>query len=351
MKVSLISFTLNGAKLGHNLLMLLKVQEYEARAFTIGAYAQETGLESINEPLKEWTKRQFDEAEGIIFIGATGIAVRAIAPFVKDKTKDPAVLVIDEKGEFVIPLLSGHIGGANELAYEIASLIRAIPVITTATDINQKFAVDLFTKKNNLYISRMDYAKEISAAVLNNRKIGFESDFPVIGTLPNDLTDNNDLTNNEDCEYGICISLNEKKEPYERTLNLIPKIITLGIGCRKGKASDEIEKVVSEVLKMNHVSIHSVANVSSIDLKKEEAGLLEFCDKFDLKLITYPAEVLEKVQGNYNESDFVKSVTGIGNVCERAAILGSCSGTLLQKKFAENGVTVSIARKDWSVRF
>lgn len=345
MKISLISFTQNGANLGHLLSIFLSDKGYDTSAFTAGEYAKGLKMESINKPLKEWTKEQFEKADGIVFIGATGIAVRTIAPFIKDKRTDPAVLVIDEKGEFVIPLLSGHIGGANELAYKIASHLGTIPVITTATDINQKFAVDLFAKKNNLYISKMDYAKAISAAILNEKQVGFESEFPVIGSLPDNITDNND------CEYGICISFNEKKELFEKTLTLIPKIITLGIGCRKGKTADEIENVVLEVLGLNQISLHSISNVASIDLKKEEAGLLEFCDRLDLKLITYPAEILEKVQGIYSESDYVKFVTGVGNVCERAAILGSSNGIMIQKKYANNGVTVSIAKEDWSVRF
>ena len=295
--------------------------------------------------MQEWTKRQFEEGNSIVFIGAAGIAVRTIAPFIKDKTKDPAIIVIDEKGAFVIPILSGHIGGANELAKDIAGLIHAIPVITTATDINHKFAVDLFAKKNDLYISRMDYAKGISAAVLNDKQIGFDSDFPSTGSLPKILS------NKMDCEYGICISLDENKEIFDKTLNLIPRIITLGIGCRKGKTLDEIEKVVFEMLNANSISIHAVTNVASIDLKKEEIGLLKFCKKYDLKLATYTAEMLEKVQGTFSESDYVKFVTGIGNVCERAAVLGSDSGTIIQKKYAENGITVSIARKDWSVKF
>jgi cobalt-precorrin 5A hydrolase len=349
--------------------MLLNDLGHEVKAITISAYAKETAQEAIEEPLKEWTKRNFDVTDGIVFIGATGIAVRSIAPLVKDKTTDPAVLVLDEKGEFVIPLLSGHIGGANELAYDIGAHLGSIPVITTATDINQKFAVDLFAKKNNLYITRMDLAKGISAAILNDKRIGFECDFPVIGLLPEELTDI------KDCEYGICISLADKTEPYdkieliekkesideietiakkgsiEKTLRLIPRIITLGIGCRKGKSSEEIEKVVLEILKLNQISIHSISNVVSIDLKKEEAGLLEFCNKLKLRLVTYPAELLERVQGSFQESDYVKSVTGIGNVCERAAILGSNNGIMIQRKYAKNGVTVSIARKNWSVKF
>lgn len=345
MKISLVSFTRNGAGLGQLLSRFLNHQGHEAKAFTTGNYDKDIEVESINEPLRDWTERQFKEVTGIVFIGAAGIAVRSISPFLNDKTTDPAILVIDEKGKFVIPLLSGHIGGANELACEIADHLGTTPIITTATDINDKFAVDLFAKKNNLHISRMDYAKGISAAILNEKKVGFSSEFPAVGTMPVSLTDQ------KDSEYGICISINEKIEVYEKTLNLIPSIVTLGIGCRKGKSSDEIESVVSEILKERNISIHSVTKIASIDLKKEEAGLLEFCDKLKLKLVTYPAEALEKVQGSYSESDYVKSVTGVGNVCERAAIIGSHNGTMIQKKYAKNGVTVSIAKDEWSVKF
>lgn len=345
MKISLICFTLNGARLCRKLLLSLQADKYKVKAFTAGTHEKEPDIEQLAETLQEWTEKQFAEAEGIIFVGAAAIAVRTIAPFIKDKTIDPAVIVIDEKGEFVIPLLSGHIGGANELANGIAGLIGSVPVITTATDINHKFAVDLFAKRNALYICSMDYAKQISAAVLNNKQIGFDCDFPVTGAFPEALSDK------KACEYGICISLNEEKKTFDKTLNLIPVIITLGIGCRKGKTSDEIEKVVLEVLKANDISIHAVAGVASIDLKKEETGLLELCEKCKLKLVTYPQAILEKVQGIYSESDYVKSVTGIGNVCERAAVAGSGNGTVIQKKYAQNGVTVSIAIKDWSVSF
>lgn len=345
MNISLISFTQNGANLGRILSVFLSDQDYDASAFTMGEYAQGLEAESIKIPLEAWTNEQFKKTDGIIFVGAAGIAVRAIAPFIKDKRTDSAVLVIDEKGKFVIPLLSGHIGGANELAYKIANHLGAIPVITTATDINQMFAVDLFAKKNNLYISRMDYAKAISATILNGNQVSFASEFPVCGSLPDNITDQ------KDCDYGICISLNEKKELFENTLLLIPRIITLGIGCRKGKTADEIENVVLEVLELKQISLHSISNVASIDLKKEEAGLLEFCDRVNLKLITYPAEIMEKVQGVYSESDYVKSVAGVGNVCERAAMLSSGNGIIVQKKYAKNGVTVCIAKQDWSVIF
>lgn len=344
MKISLIGFTSNGAKLCRDISLSLSSEKHVVKSFAVGSFEKVIEVQFLNEPLMKWSERQFEEADGIVFIGAAGIAVRTIAPFIKDKTKDPAVIVIDEKGKFVIPILSGHLGGANDLAIDIARLIGSIPVITTATDINDRLAVDLFAKKNCMHISRMDYAKKISAAILNGKEIGFISDFSITDSLPSFLS------RSLECEYGICISLDEKKKPFSKTLNLIPNIVTLGIGCRKGKTLKEIEEVLFKVLYMNCISIHAVETVSSIDLKSEEMGLLEFCKKYNLKFRTYSARELERVPGEYSESEYVKTVTGIGNVCERAAVI-SGGRTLIQKKYAENGITVSIARKDWSVRF
>lgn len=141
----------------------------------------------IDSSLRDWTGRRFAESDAIIFIGACGIAVRSIAPFVSSKKTDPAVVVIDEQGKFAISLLSGHIGGANELTEEISNLLHATPVITTATDINNKFAVDVFAKTNGCYISDMTMAKEISAALVNGNSVGFASDFPWVGEIPKEL--------------------------------------------------------------------------------------------------------------------------------------------------------------------
>ncbi len=345
MTISLISFTLNGSRLNQALSIGMKKSGYCVCSYAVEMYAQKLGLIPLTESLNQWTAKQFTQVGAIIFIGAAGIAVRAIAPFLNHKTTDPAVIVLDERGEFVIPILSGHIGGANELVGVIANILGSTPVITTATDINHKFAVDVFAKRNELHISNMIYAKEISAAILNNLQVGVSSDFPIEGALPDNLDPNLDH------HYGICISFDGDKKPFLKTLNLIPQVLTLGIGCRKGKSMDEIERAVLNVLETRFISIKAVKNVATIDLKKNERGLLEFCEKYNLEIQDYSAEILEKVQGDFVESDYVKSITGIGNVCERAAILGSKKGTLIQKKIAGSGVTVALAMKDWSMKF
>lgn len=349
MKLAIISFTEHGSRLNEQLCGALSRQGYDCRGYAIKKYAGEN-LEILTVPLRQWTGEMFGCMDGILFIGASGIAVRSIAPFVQDKTKDPAIVVMDEKGVFAISLMSGHLGGANALTGLLANLTGAIPVITTATDVNGKFAVDVFAKRNGLRILEMKYAKAVSADVLDEKPVGFYSDFPVIGQTPEELAVWNQESVFEGTN-GICVSLSEKKQPYKQTLHLIPSIVVLGIGCKKNTPEAAIEKLVLEVLEKCDFSIKSICQAASIDLKAEEPGLLEFTEKYGIPFATYKAEELKEVEGIFTGSSFVQSVTGVSNVCERSAVLGSGNGKLLCKKTAGNGVTVAVAAKKWSVDF
>ena len=183
MKLSIICFSLTGLHTSERLK-----QGLEGRGHTVVLAKKSKYLEdSIKESAGCWTEKRFVQDDGIIFVGACGIAVRSIAPFVASKKSDPAVLVIDECGQFVISLLSGHLGGANALALEAASILKAQPVVTTATDLHNRFAVDVFAKKNGCEIINMKTAKEVSAALLAGEQVGFYSEFPWKGVLPEGL--------------------------------------------------------------------------------------------------------------------------------------------------------------------
>jgi cobalt-precorrin 5A hydrolase len=344
MKISLICFTQAGAGLCVRLMEGLSKSGDVCEGFGPEA----SGLLPMNAPLKEWTREQFDRKEGIVFIGATGIAVRAIAPYLKGKDKDPAVVVLDDLGRFSISLLSGHLGGANELATRAASLFGGQAVITTATDNHGRFAVDLFAKEQGLFITRLEKIKEISASLLKGDDVGFFSDFPVEGNLPEGLL--KDVSANP----SIYISINEHpgKERND-SLMLIPKIVVLGIGCRKGVSFETIKSAVDQVLLDWNINKESIAVCASIDIKKEEPGICEFAAHYGVPFVTYPAEVLSKAKGKFSSSPFVKQVTGVDNVCERAAIV--CAeemggGKLLIKKQPCQGVAVAAAIRDWKVK-
>ena len=374
MKISIISFSRSGYRIGEMLSWFLGEGGHEVEAFTKSKYTKKILDESqveaddksfrnvkefakpIDSSLRDWTGRRFVESDAIIFIGACGIAVRSIAPFVSSKKTDPAVVVIDEQGNFVISLLSGHIGGANELTEEISNLLHATPVITTATDINNKFAVDVFAKTNGCYISDMTMAKEISAALVDGKSIGFASDFPWVGEMPKELqlVDEEDETK-EKPEMGIYLTNSYMKHPFVHTLYLVPKIITLGVGCKKDTPAETVEKVVRKACDELLIPSVSMELVTSIDLKKDEQGILEYCKERNLPFETYSAEQLKEVEGSFAESKFVEETTGVDNVCERSAILGSGKhgekSNLILRKYAEDGVTAALARRKWSVQF
>ena len=207
--------------------------------------------------------------------------------------------------------------------------------------------MDDFARRGNLYLDNLKLAKEIAADVLEQRTIGLYSDFELCGQIPPELS----------CQkrdgVGISISLDEAYDPFPRTLHLVPRITVLGIGCRKGTSAEQIEALVRETLEKNQISMHSIVKAASIDLKKEEPGLLEFCRKHQIPLLTYTAEELSETEHEeeLSESEFVKQVTGVGSVCERSALRASGRKKLLQGKAAADGVTLAVALEKYTVNF
>ena len=283
----------------------------------------------------------FTENDSLIFIGACGIAVRAVAPYIKSKTTDPAVIVIDDQGRYVIPVLSGHIGGANRLAGKIARLLGAAAVITTATDGAGKFSCDSWAVQNDCAISSMKIAKEVSAAILK-KDIPVVSDYKFPSSLPAGLVQE------ETGEIGIYIGIH-KKSPFKTTLCLIPRTLTLGIGCRKGTSKEHLLSAVKTVFVDNNLDIRAVGRVASIDVKMGEKGLLSLAKELDAELVFYTADELNAAAGNFDESAFVKDTVGTGNVCERSAVIGGRK--LIVKKTVMDGVTAAVAEKEWRIEF
>lgn len=296
---------------------------------------------TIPKPSQVFYGDCFSSADALIFIGSCGIAVREIAPFVRDKRTDPAVVCIDELGQFVIPLLSGHIGGANAMARKLAPSLGATAVITTATDINGRFSVDAWAAENGYRICDMEAAKAVSAAILEGDML-LKSDFPITTALPAGVIPG--------CcgDLGIYITFRTEK-PFLQTLRLIPKVLRLGIGCRKGMEAEIIGATVANVLSEHGLDERAVKSVASIDMKSGEPGLLEFCRSHGWPVEFYSPEELRAVQGEFASSAFVRSVTGVDNVCQRAAMIGA--ETLLVEKTACGGVTVAVAAEHWEVRF
>lgn len=354
MKIAGICFTQAGFTLLQWIQEILEKEGYELEIACKGHFAGKgCSFEwELKEDLKTWTQNRFRDSNALIFVGAVGITVRTIAPFIRDKRQDPAVVVVDERGKFCIPLLSGHIGGANQMAVWLSEQIHATPVITTATDINHKFAVDVYAAAHNMVLSNMTYAKEVSASLLSGYPVGFQSDFTVEGELPEGFVWAGKLKaqNSEEVTLGISISPSYRNPYFDHCLWLIPKCITLGIGCRKGTKAEQIEKLVDEVLKIQYLYPEAVSQIATIDLKAKEPGLLKYCQRHQLPLVTFTAEELRQAEGQFSPSEFVEEITGVDNVCERSAVLAG-EGELIVKKTCRDGVTCACVKKEWRIHF
>ncbi|MDO5135429.1 MAG: cobalt-precorrin 5A hydrolase [Eubacteriales bacterium] len=354
MKISMICFSLTGRETGERLLQAFLEEGEEAHLAKKSRYLPD----GISVSLGEWTREAFGRSEAVIFIGACGIAVRAIAPLVASKKTDPAVLVIDECGGFVISLLSGHLGGANELAIRAAAILGARPVVTTATDLHRRFAVDVFAKNLDCSLFHMDGAKEVSAALLAGKDVGFYSEFPWEGELPAGLVPCDErgrpldgAAAKEPLETGVAVTVRRDCLPFFYTAQVVPRTVVLGMGCRKGKEAEAVFAMADACLEKQGLRRESLMALASIVLKKEEPGLLALSERLGIPFFTYTREDLLEAEGSFTPSEFVRGVTGVDNVCERSAILGSGQGRLIQRKMAQGGVTAALAQKNWRIDF
>ena len=334
------------------------------------------------DDLKEYVSRAFEEAEALIFICACGIAVRLIAPFIVHKARDPAVIVIDEKLKHCIPVLSGHLGGANALALRIASFIsnpnffglyniknllmnvsvRAVIAFGIA-DINGMTAVDMFAKDNGFAITDLEKAKEYTAALLSGETLYVINDAKdVTGEmiLPegyaftgepdgmdslSGMDDRNGMDGcnitDDRCVIRITYKGSAHADACDRELILIPRCLKLGIGCRKGVSKERIEEAAVKCFEKHGLYLDAVSQVCSIDLKKDEEGISEFSLDRGIGFTVYPADELNALEGDFSRSDFVKDHTGVDNVCERSALMEG--GRLLVGKEKYDGITLAVA--------
>ena len=307
--------------------------------------------------LAQWTRESFAAADALLFVGAAGIAVRAIAPYVRSKTSDPAVLVMDVGGTWVIPLLSGHIGGANRLAQRIAGLSGARPVLTTATDVRGLWAVDDWATGCGLVIANPGAIKAISSKLLAGDTVRVRSDVAFSDSPPAqvELVDAfRDAAGDRGPDVLIS-AFAPASDGHGTFLRLIPRVVRVGIGCRRGVAQEQVEaawRVALDTLVERGVGFldeRAVLGVYSIDLKAHEPGLLAFCVRHGWPLTTHSADELAAVEGDFSGSPFVREVTGVDNVCERAARLGGARPLL--SKLVHDGVTIALACDDITLAF
>lgn len=380
MKLAIISFTENGIKLSQTVAKRLSGRKVTLYTKCSRYTAEDLKVQRVKESLQVWTAQRMAEGDALLFIGACGIAVRAIAPNLTDKLHDVPVLVMDEEGQYVIPILSGHVGGANELARELADLIDARPVITTATDVQKKFAVDLFAKRNHLEIMNKDGIAKVSAKALAGRQLtiavraqNIECYHPKFCEVrEEDFTEaENQLLQEASMhkyDWEVCgvepplrlvpyvknqqidIVVSETPDNKNALIWLRPKRYVVGMGCRKNKDTEELLGFYQETLEQAMVELGEVYALASIDKKRDEPGLLAISERMRISFFTYTAEELNRVGACVHSSEFVKAQVGVDNVCERAALAGcEANGTLIYEKQAFDGMTIAIAERNWSV--
>lgn len=325
-KLEIVCFTAQGAALAEKLQTALggSVQDGRAAGFD----------------LRGWTGVAFSRSRALVFVGAVGIAVRAVAPWLRGKAEDPAVVCVDEQGRFAVALLSGHLGGANELAQRVAACCGGQAVISTATDLRGAFAVDLWARRQGLVLLQPERIKAVSARVLRGETLRVESPWPIAGTPPEGLV----LEGPGDVALGF-------RPRQDMALQLAARCLTLGLGCRRGVTEAELAAAFADFCAAREILPEAICAAASIDRKADEAGLLAFCASRGWTLHVYTAKELAAVEGRFSASAFVQEQVGVDNVCERAAVLHG-AGALIEPKFSQGGCTFALAMRapelDWS---
>lgn len=297
------------------------------------------------------TEKAFEKYDSIIFISSTGIAVRAISKYLKSKDKDPAVVVVDVCNKFSISLVSGHLGGANDLALRISKILNNTPVITTATDNMGILAPDVIAMNNNLIIDDLKIAKVIASRLVNKEEVYFIDNRNLV-KCPKGYTEIQELknytlwiTNRNEGIYKLT-DKESNKQSYlydidnSKILRLIRRDIVLGIGCRKNTDKDKMYEFVKDSLEKNNIDLRSVALISSIDIKNKEEAILSLKEKLNCNIRFFTKEEIATIEHKYEGSEFVKKSIGVGVVSE--PVIELSGGNIIVKKIKKDGMTLAI---------
>lgn len=317
--------------------------------------------------LNKITKKAMDTSNRIIFISSTGIAVRAIAPFLKGKDQDPGVVVVDLSCKYAINILSGHLGGGNELTIKVAEILEVQPIITTATDNLGIIAPDVLAKNNNLIIEDLKKAKYIASLLVDGKTVGIKDDYKQIQmskgyeeieelrensiwiTHSLKFTHNVSIIEevNKDFNFDnqldiLDINYDERYKDleYSKVLKLIKKDLVLGIGCRRNTKYEKLYEFINNSLIMYNFDIRAVAAIVSVEVKKDEEGIIKLAEKINCSFNTFTKEEIKTVQDKYERSDFVFKTLGITGVCEPSVDLAGAE--VIISKVKKDGMTLAI---------
>ncbi|MCG8482074.1 MAG: cobalt-precorrin 5A hydrolase [Clostridia bacterium] len=342
MKWAIISATKGGLKQAAKISKMIDVDIYGFEKAVGEEHVHDVHV--IDGSLKDLVGRIFNQYDTLIFIMAAGIVIRVISSYIKDKTQDPAVLVMDEEGKYIISLLSGHLGGANERAVKLAEYINACPVITTASDAKGIQSIDMLAKEMNYIIDDMEKAKEITALMVNDFSVGMIIDKDLEDSL--DVKKVNGIKKwdpKEDEKIDGLVYISNRTTHFNIPMvQLIPKTMVLGIGCKKHYDSHTLLEQLKHIMQKNNIHIKSIKKVATIPLKRHEQAVKSAAEMLDAELEIVPIEKIEAIEDNFESSPFVKKIVGIGSVAEPCGYLVSNKGICVVPKTIVNGMTVSI---------
>ncbi|WIV11806.1 cobalt-precorrin 5A hydrolase [Proteiniborus sp. MB09-C3] len=333
MNWAVVTLTKGGTHQAKKVKRLLN--EMNLDIYTLEKWTDEETL-TIDRKLDEFIGSIFYSYDIILFIMATGIVVRSIAKYIVNKTTDPGVLVMDERGQFVISLLSGHLGGANKAAELLADKIGGQPVITTASDVKGLIAVDTLAEKLDCQISSMTNAKNVTALIVNDEMVRIESDIDMGIELPDNI-----VTEGE-AKGRIYVTNRILNIDHIYEVQLIPKNIIIGIGCKSGISSEAIICAVTEALNSLNIDCRSIKHFATVDVKQKEAGIFEAAKHYETIVKIVQREEIKTVEHKFQCSEFVRKTIGVGAVCEPCAALTAKKGHFLMRKKSYSGITLSI---------
>lgn len=342
-KVHIVALTPAGAALGHRLAERLG----GAILWLPAKFTPDFPTAQTMATLKDVFREAFQTKKPLVGIMATGIVVRQLAPFLRGKDRDPAVVVLDEQGQFAISLLSGHLGGANDLARTVADLVGATAVITTATDAHGLPALDTIAVRLGLSIENLSAVKAIHLALLQGQKVRVVDP---LGFLREELAGWPELFEARPeapesfCQPGPGVYVGCRDYPWpEGWLRLRPKIMVAGMGCNRGASQVEILDLFEKTLKQFHLSPLCLHTLATISAKRDEAGLKAAAEHLGVRFIWFSKEELQHLPVP-NPSAVVQRHLGVASVCEAAALKAAKGGTLLVPKQKSTNVTLAVAQ-------
>ncbi len=302
----------------------------------------------IQDKFSIFIEKIWPKYTNLIFIMAAGIVVRSIAPLIRNKLEDPAVLVIDEKGYFVISLLAGHFGGANALAQEIAREIGGQAVITTASDVEGIPALDDLARRNCCIMENIRDLKDIAVALIEHKPVALCSTVKIKPQFPDNVDIIDDLEGLARHYQGVILITEKNKELGELKNQEIPYVILrprnviIGVGCRKGKSKDDILQAIQQTVEETGLNINTIQALATIELKKDEPGLVEAALELGVPLKWVKAQEIQRVEHNFPCSEFVKKQVGAGAVAEPAAYLIADNPLVVSEKRKFAGITTAV---------